>query len=51
MDLLVQQDEAANQPKWRGLQRAFTPEGDILWLDHEHLDTYLSKRPRPSETG
>ncbi|MGB1253913.1 MAG: hypothetical protein ACPG8W_25110, partial [Candidatus Promineifilaceae bacterium] len=47
MDILAQQDVEAGRPKWYGLRRAFTPEGDILWLDDEHLKTYLSQRPRP----
>ncbi len=49
MDILAAQDAAAGKPKWRGLKRAFTPEGDILWLDEAHLQTYLSQRKRPED--
>ncbi len=45
MDKLAEMDEEAGRPKWAGLTRRQTPEGDILWLDQEHLQEYLSKRP------
>ena len=44
MDQLAKIDEEMNRPKWAGLTRRQTPEGDILWLDQEHLQEYLSKR-------
>ena len=32
------------QPKWGGLTRRQTPEGDILWLCKEHLREYENRR-------
>jgi internalin A len=45
MDQLAKIDEKKGRSKWAGLTRRQTPEGDILWLDQEHLQEYLSKRP------
>jgi hypothetical protein len=45
MDQLAKIDEKKGRPKWAGLTRRQTPESDILWLDQEHLQEYLSKRP------
>jgi internalin A len=52
MDQLAEIDEQKGRPKWAGLTRRQTPEGDILWLDQEHLQEYLSKRkpvPQPED--
>lgn len=52
MDQLAEIDEQKGRPKWAGLTRRQTPEGDILWLDEEHLQEYLSKRkpvPQPED--
>ena len=43
---------ADRSPKWGGLTRRQTPEGDILWLCKTHLREYESKRkmvPFPDE--
>jgi internalin A len=45
MDQLAEMDKKAARPQWAGLTRCQTPEGDIFWLDQEHLQEYLSKRP------
>ncbi len=38
-------DQLADRaPKWGGLTRRQTPEGDILWLCKDHLHEYESKR-------
>lgn len=46
MDQLAEIDKKEGRPKWAGLTRRQTPEGDIFWLDHEHLQQYLSERVR-----
>ena len=48
MDILAEQ----SSPKWGGLTRRTTQEGDILWLCKEHLREYENKRkpvPPPLE--
>jgi len=47
MDTLAEMDQKEGRPKWGGLTRRQTPEGDILWLDQDQLQEYLSKRPMP----
>lgn len=47
MDKLAEIDQQRGTPKWGGLTRRQTPEGDILWLDKEHLEVYLSRRQMP----
>ncbi|MGB1254129.1 MAG: hypothetical protein ACPG8W_26195, partial [Candidatus Promineifilaceae bacterium] len=47
MDKLAGMDAERGTPKWGGLTRRQTPEGDILWLDQGHLKIYLSKRKMP----
>lgn len=52
MDQSAEIDKQKGRPKWAGLTRRQTPEGDILWLDQEHLQEYLSKRkfvPPPAD--
>jgi hypothetical protein len=53
MDQLAKIDVEKKRPKWADLTRRQTPEGDILWLDQEHLQEYLSKRkfvPAPEDS-
>ena len=41
MDQLAEIDKEKGRLKWAGLTHRQTPEGDIFWLDQEHLQEYL----------